>query len=115
MITNLIFFAIGAIVSWSIAFYYYKRSSKETPKWFSVENLKEILVKNPSDIDWTARQIVQLYNEKVFDYHSSDPLPYTCCPRCGSEDLEKSSHQDYERDEFYYVIGCKECEWSDYI
>ena len=111
---NLIFFALGAVVSLAISYYYYRRSSKEKPDWFSIESIKEILTKHPEDIDWTAKEIVDLYNNKVYEQDSSDPLPYNCCPRCGSERLNKSSYQDEERDAYYFLISCEKCEWSDY-
>jgi hypothetical protein len=112
---NLFFFIVGAVASWGIAYYYFKRANKETPEWFSISNLKEILTKNPEDVDWTARQVVQLYNRKVFDESSSDPLQYKCCPKCGSENLDKSSLDDHAHDKSYYLISCKKCSWSDYI
>ena len=111
---NFVFFILGALVSFGVSFYYYKRGSLEKPEWFSVENIKEILTKNPEDVDWTARQIVELYNNKIYEKDSPDPLPYNCCPRCGSERLKKSSYQDEQRDAFYFLIGCEDCKWSDY-
>lgn len=111
---NLIFFALGAVVSLVISYYYYKKGSQEKPDWFSVESIKEILAVHPEDIDWTAKQIVDLYNNKVYEKDGSDPLPYNCCPRCGSERLSKSSYQDEERDAYYFLISCDDCEWSDY-
>ena len=114
MINAIIFFVLGAVASWAISHYYYRRGNKKRPDWFSIESIKEILTKHPEDMDWTARQIVNLYNEKIFDSNSSDPLPFNCCPKCGSEKLEKSTFDDYKRDESYYVISCKECGWSDW-
>ena len=111
---ELLFFALGAAISWGISHYYYKRGNQETPGWFSVERIKELLAKNPEDIDWTARQIVDLYNKKVFDDSSSDPLPFNCCPLCGSERLERAMHSDADGDEDYFIISCKECHWSDW-
>jgi predicted nucleic-acid-binding Zn-ribbon protein len=114
MVEAIIFFICGAIISWGISHYYYQRSNQETPDWFSVSSIKEILTKNPDDIDWTAQQIVNLYNKKVFNNHSSDPLPFNFCPKCGSEKLERSTHDDHERDKSYFLISCKECGWSDW-
>jgi predicted nucleic-acid-binding Zn-ribbon protein len=108
------FFILGALISWGISHYYYHRGNKEVPAWFSVENIKEILAKNPEDINWTAKQIVGLYNKKVIDEKSSDPLPFNFCPKCGSENLKRSMHEDYEHDESYYLISCEKCGWSDW-
>lgn len=112
---NLIFFGLGAMISLAISYHYYKRNSLEKPDWFSVESIKEILTEHPEDIDWTAKQIVKLYNNKVYDKDSSDPLAYNCCPRCGSEQLNRSSYHDEERDNLYFLINCENCEWSDYV
>ncbi|HBF12042.1 MAG TPA: hypothetical protein DDW49_01420, partial [Deltaproteobacteria bacterium] len=76
-------------------------------------NIKEILIKNPADIDWTAEQIINLYRQSTFDSESDDPLPYTHCPQCGSEELNRGMHTDNERDENYFVITCKKCKWSE--
>ena len=111
---NLIFFVLGAGVSLAISYYYYRRGSQEKPSWFSTDSIKEILTKHPEDIDWTAKQIVELYNNKVYERDSPDPLPYNCCPRCGSEQLKRSSHQDIGRDAYYFLVSCENCEWSDY-
>ena len=114
MTETVISFVLGAAISWGISHYYYYRGNRETPSWFSTENLKEILTKNPEDVDWTARQIVKLYNKNVFDESSSDPLPFRACPKCGSENLKRSSHNDYQNDESYFVISCNQCDWSDW-
>ena len=36
------------------------------------------------------------------------------CPQCGSKSLEESSSIDYEHDDIYYMIGCKNCGWGDW-
>lgn len=110
---NLIFFALGSAVSFGISYYYFKRSSQEKPEWFSTKNVKDILTKHPEDIEWTAKQIIDLYNNKVFNWSDdSDPLPYNFCPECGSERLERYGVSNI--DSHLFVIKCKDCDWSNH-
>jgi hypothetical protein len=111
---EIIFFVLGALTSWIISHYYYKKGGKERPAWFSEDAVKEVLMKRPEDIDWTAKELVKLYNNKVYDNESEDPLPFNFCPRCGSEDLERSNHTDEGRDENYFIVRCKNCEWEEW-
>jgi predicted nucleic-acid-binding Zn-ribbon protein len=111
---GLIFFLLGGIISWFISHYYYQRSDKKTPSWFSVKNIKKLLSQKPEDLDWTAKQIVNLYNRNLYDEQSGDPLPYNFCPKCGSKNLKKSMYDDYEGDESYFIITCEDCKWSDW-
>lgn len=111
---SLIYFILGVVLSWIISRHFYRRSNKETPDWFSITNIKEVLTKKPDDIDWTAQQIVNLYNNKIFDFGSGDPLPFSHCPKCGSDKLKRSSFTDEKRDDAYYSIECGECKWSDW-
>ena len=36
------------------------------------------------------------------------------CPQCGASDFKRSTATDYERDDTYYIIECKECAWGDW-
>lgn len=111
---NVIFFILGAAISWATQHFYYRRSDKKKPEWFNVESIKGILAKNPEDIDWTAEQILNLYKHRVYSSDPSDPLPYNICPNCGSAELERGSYNDDQRDETYFVINCKSCKWSNW-
>ena len=120
-IIYLVFGAIlGGTISWIISLYFYRRSSKDLGNKLErlIPETKEILIENlknkPEDIDLTARQIVNLYKNKVFDLESSDPLPFNHCPKCGSDKLKRSSFTDEKRDDNYYSIECGECGWSDW-
>ena len=107
------FFVAGAALSWGISHYYYQRSNKEIPDWFSVDHIKGIISKNPADYDWTARELAKLFNERVYDKNATgDPLPYRFCPGCGSDDLRRSSAN--HRDDNYYFIRCNECKWEEW-
>jgi len=59
------------------------------------------------------RTIVRKYHEVIKD--EGDPVfGLKACPRCGSTQLTGSSATDYARDEVYYILTCKECDWSDW-
>jgi len=57
--------------------------------------------------------IVKKYHEVIYDSDSRNPLAYCACPNCGSTRFEYSSAIDYEQDESYYFIRCKDCDWSE--
>ncbi len=61
-----------------------------------------------------ARAILNKYKELTYDLISDDPLAFLRCPTCGSANLERSSDTDYARDDTYYSIKCKDCNWSDW-
>lgn len=111
MIESITFFILGSSLSWLVLRYYYKLGDKQTPSWFSLEKIKDILTKNPENIDWTAKQIVNLYNNKISD--DSCPVGYKFCPRCGSDNLDGDTFNDYDADEIYYILSCRDCGWSD--
>ncbi len=63
------------------------------------------------------KAVVKKYHEILYDPNADPEHPFaglTYCPRCGSNKLEGSSATDYEHDETYYSITCKECGWSDW-
>lgn len=112
--SEILFFIAGAVVSCVVSYYFFRRGNKETPKWFTVDKIKEIITKKPEDVNWTAKQIVNLYNNKVYSDASGDPLPFKFCPTCGSDKLKRGSHTDTARDEWYCFVECEECGWSDW-
>lgn len=58
--------------------------------------------------------VFKKYNELIYDTDTEDPLPFKICPNCGSDKLERSSATDYQHDETYFMIRCKDCDWSDW-
>lgn len=76
------------------------------------ELVKSITGENPSQ-DF-IKAIVRKYHEVIFDYELGDPFGLRACPECGSQNLEGNSFTDYNRDENYYFLKCKDCEWSDW-
>lgn len=111
--SNFLFFILGSLVTFFVTAYFYKRQSNETPTWFSLSSIKEILAKNPNDINWSAKQIVNLFKKKVYK-ESDEPLPYNYCPECGSSKLKGQPIADNGNDELYYSILCEDCGWSDW-
>lgn len=60
------------------------------------------------------KAIVKKYNEVIADDTGEDPFGLKACPKCGSTKLKGGLYTDYERDEVYYILECKECGWSDW-
>lgn len=61
-----------------------------------------------------VRRLKERINELTYDDKATrDPLPFKRCPECGEDELERRSHTDNRRDEVYYVIICKKCDWSE--
>jgi hypothetical protein len=60
------------------------------------------------------KAIVKKYHEIIQDPKGQDPFGLRACPKCGSTNLQGGTYTDYERDEVYYVLTCKECGWSDW-
>lgn len=60
------------------------------------------------------KAIVKKYNELIYDSNSENPLAFKACPLCGSDKLQHSSATDYQHDETYYFIECRDCGWKDW-
>lgn len=104
------------LISWFISKYYYTKSTKDDIAAFNKlpQMVKQILLKTKAD-ELTVLELNKiLQKKKIYDSNSDDLLPYKCCPQCGSQKLERSSHFDYEHDRIYYFIECKICKWSEY-
>lgn len=106
---------IGLISGWLTTHIYYKINEKqnlELNKKLSKE-VKDIILKTKQR-DLSIKELNKLLEKKTFDKDSSDPLPFIACPKCGNKKIEKSTHDDYERDESYFIISCKKCGWSEW-
>lgn len=64
-------------------------------------------------------ELNELIKEKTIDKDVGEAIPYTACPRCGSENLERTSdvEVDYgiegpELAGHYHIVRCKECDWE---
>jgi len=110
----------GGLISWGITHTYYKKSSKDQNDVFnklSEEVRVAILDDNREKL--SVSELNGLIREKTIDEEVGEAIPYMACPRCGSEDLERSSdvEVDYgpegpELAGHYDIVRCKECEWT---
>ena len=103
---------IGGAIGYGISNHFHKKASSERPEWFTLEGITELITRDPSKIEWTPKQLVQLYNDAVYSDDANDPLPYNFCPDCGSEDLHRGSYNDPVRDNQWYFIKCADCDWN---
>ncbi len=66
----------------------------------------------------TIRELNKLINDQSFDESaakSGDPLPWSCCPKCGNYDLKRESSSSSEEDSnTHYSISCLKCNWSEW-
>lgn len=76
------------------------------------EIIKSIIGEKPSQS--FIKAIMKQRKKLVYDNTKDSPFPFRVCPECGSENLQRSSTTDYEHDEIYYSIKCKDCGWSDW-
>ncbi|WP_170253846.1 DUF4365 domain-containing protein [Acetobacterium paludosum] len=92
---------------------------------FTSNNRCKIVIPFDKDFDTTAKvylkedadkfsveDIVNNYNQAIFDDESVDIFPLKACPSCGKDTLDNQAFTDYEHDEIYYVIKCSTCNWS---
>ena len=114
--TFIIGLIIGALASWAITHWYYRRSSNDQERLFgklSSEVRTAILDDTRSTL--TIPELNRLLEDKTIDPEAAGyPLPFKACPKCGSEKLERRECIDPKHDELYYVIQCKECPWNDW-
>ena len=108
---NCVFFILGAFSSWLITHIYYKKSCKAFDKL--PDTIKEILLETSVE-KLSIVELNKIFNAKVYDTENpDDPLPYKCCPTCGSEYLKFYPIEDYEHDRRYACVECKKCGWTD--
>jgi len=104
---------VGGIISWFIARHYYTKGTKELIP--IKEDLERLMIELTGDTELAkiaTKKIIDLYHKKVYDIDSirkGDPFGWKVCPECGSKNLEGGSYIDYEGDEVYFLIKCKDC------
>jgi hypothetical protein len=111
---------IGGLTSWAIAHAYYKKSSKDQNAVFnklSEEVRVAILDDNREKL--SVLELNELIREKTIDEEVGEAIPYMACPKCGSEDLERTTDveveygpEGIESGTPYDIIRCKECGWT---
>lgn len=93
---------VSNFFTWFGTHSYYKKSQRTTPKLLTDE-VKNIILSRPKDVNWSAKEIVKLYQSKIFSEEANNELGLLYCPYCGSEKLQEGY------DETYYFVKCQEC------
>lgn len=105
---------IGAILSWPIAHWYYRRATKETPEWARhVPDWAVPLIESLPDSPVSTKRLVELYH-KALEHGdiSVDPWSgYISCPRCGasSDQFESWEASDPSQDMTFRGRKCGVC------
>lgn len=112
MLATIVSTFVGIVATWYFAFRYYKRSLESMPSWIGpdfIKQLKDILAKNPADIEWTTQQVLALYRNTFFA-GSRNPTIHDVryCTSCGSQKLELI-FWDVGMGIHDYVLECTEC------
>ena len=111
---------IGGVVSWFIAHVYYKKATKDQDIVFNKlsRELRDAIL-NDNRKKLSVLDLNELIREKTIDIEVGEAIPYLACPKCGSDDLERTSDVEvdyvHEGPEFaspYDIIRCKECGWT---
>lgn len=120
MLLFLLGLILGGLSSWGLAHVYYRRASQDQKTLFnklSEEVRDAILHDNREKL--SVSELNELIREKTVDEDVGGVLPYAACPKCGSEDLERTSdvEVDYgpegpELGGYYDIVRCKECDWK---
>lgn len=106
---------LGTFFGWVISHVYYLKSNKDQNAVYNkLEDSVRDIIRSDQREKLSVKELNELLDDRVMDPEDSSPFPYKVCPKCGNEDLKRTSHDDYEREETYYVIGCTECGWSDW-
>ncbi len=110
----------GGLISWGITHAYHKKSSKDQNAVFNKlsEEVREAIL-NDNREKLSVLELNELIREKTIDEEVGEAIPYMACPKCGSEDLERTSdvEVDYgsegpELAGHYDIVSCKKCEWT---
>jgi hypothetical protein len=110
---------LGAFFSWLFTHIYHSKSTKEAnliKGYF--DKLPEVvrdIVRDDRIAHLSPKDLVLTMNRRLYNKENADkgdPLPYNFCPRCGSEQLARSSLE--KNDDCYYIISCSNCQWQDW-
>ena len=111
---------IGGMISLGITYVYYKKSSKDQDVVFNKlsEEVRDAIL-NDNREKLSVFELNELIREKTIDEEVGEAIPYLACPKCGSEDLERTSdvEVDYGTESpelagHYDIVRCKECGWT---
>lgn len=111
---------IGGMISLGITHVYYKKSSKDQNVVFNKlsEEVRDAIL-NDNREKLSVLELNELIREKTINEEVGEAIPYMACPKCGSEDLERTSdvEVDYgpegpELAGHYDIVRCKKCGWT---
>lgn len=123
MITFIIGIILGGIITWIVAYIYYKRTFRDQEKLYSKlsSNLRDwILADTRRHLSVT--DLNDLLEEKTVDPESDYPFPYKACPKCGSENIYQDTDIEADVDIgdggdilqtpiYYKALQCDDCGW----
>lgn len=107
---------LGALTSWAVTHWYYRRSSNDQERLYSkLSSEVRTAILDDSRETLSIPELNRLLEDKTIDPEASSyPLPFKACPKCGSVKLEHRELYDHKRDEVYYTIRCMECPWNEW-
>ncbi|MGA9109742.1 MAG: hypothetical protein ACLPSL_04865 [Smithella sp.] len=109
----------GGLITWAVTHVYYKKASKDQNIVFNKlsEDIRNAIMEDKRE-KLSVFELNELIREKTIDKDVGEAIPYMACPRCGSEDLERTSdvEVDYGADGpelagHFDIIRCKKCGW----
>lgn len=103
---------LGGLIGWFTSHSYYNKGSKDQERLCNKLNkdLRKIIL-NANANKLGIKELNQLLERKSIDQNSSDPLPYTACPKCGNQKLKKNSYSDENTIAFF--VSCPKCKWQE--
>lgn len=109
ILLNLLSISFGGIIGWSIAHYYYKKASSETPEW-----AKDFFTNLPKEKP-TKLELIKLFQEYL---NNGEAIVHeltgdVACPQCG-EPAENFEENYFTIDDHRGIVTvkCPECNWS---
>jgi hypothetical protein len=107
---------LGTLVSWG----FHKKASQDQNTLFNklpAEVREAMLIDKREKL--SVSELNELIREKTIDGHAGKALPYIACPKCGSQDLQRTQDVEVEYGPEgpesaspYDIVRCKECGWE---
>lgn len=103
---ELVLFFGGALLSWGVSHWYYRKANKEVPDW-ARPLIDRFPIKPP-----TIEELVDLYHEAVMDGAIvPHPSGFVKCPECGASANKFESWEHYapRLDSLFHGYKCSAC------
>lgn len=110
----------GGVISLCITHIYYRKSTHDQNTLFNKlsEELRNLILHDHRD-RLSVMDLNELIQKKTIDTEIGEAIPYIACPRCGSEDLKRSSDVEVDYDlegpilaGHYDIVQCRNCGWT---